>query len=252
MVLNFKFLRTRRGVRPRSAHRQVWPWVVLAPGFAEPFPSRLRVPETERSWRSWSCSAWPLAPSPQALPSSPGFQSAFCTSRVELRLRSPFCLPWRGSLFPALCAGLHALVCSKGSPGLRVDGVLSCRTRSWAAGRGGGPGSVHGVGSRRPALAPTQFTSFFGALDSVLRYRAAVLQAFRDMNRFTVNETVLSTRDALVLLHQWSLVERDVRLQEDLRAAAERCQVGELLSECRTRPPSCARCPAEQPASYRP
>nr|XP_058921641.1 nucleolar pre-ribosomal-associated protein 1 isoform X2 [Kogia breviceps] len=82
----------------------------------------------------------------------------------------------------------------------------------------------------RPALAPTQLTSFFGALDSVLRYRATVLQAFRDMNRFTVNETVLSTRDALVLLHQWSLVERDVRLQEDLRAAAERCQVRELLT----------------------
>ncbi|XP_028348869.1 nucleolar pre-ribosomal-associated protein 1 [Physeter macrocephalus] len=81
----------------------------------------------------------------------------------------------------------------------------------------------------RPALASTQLTSFFGALDSVLRYRATVLQAFRDMNRFTVNETVLSTRDALVLLHQWSLVERDVRLQEDLRAAAERCQVRELL-----------------------
>lgn len=81
-------------------------------------------------------------------------------------------------------------------------------------------------------MASTQLTGFFGALDSVLRYRATVLQAFKDMNRLTVNATVLSTRDVLVLLHKWNLVERDVRLQEDLRAAAEKCQVRELLSEC--------------------
>ncbi|XP_020764535.2 LOW QUALITY PROTEIN: nucleolar pre-ribosomal-associated protein 1 [Odocoileus virginianus] len=81
----------------------------------------------------------------------------------------------------------------------------------------------------RPTLASTQLTGFFGALDSVLRYRATVLQAFKDMNRLTVNATVLSTRDVLVLLHKWNLVERDVRLQEDLRAAAEKCQVRELL-----------------------
>lgn len=81
-------------------------------------------------------------------------------------------------------------------------------------------------------MASTQLTGFFGALDSVLRYRTTVLRAFKDMNRLTVNATVLSTRDVLVLLHKWNLVERDVRLQEDLRAAAEKCQVRELLSEC--------------------
>ncbi|KAI4590180.1 hypothetical protein MJG53_001229 [Ovis ammon polii x Ovis aries] len=81
----------------------------------------------------------------------------------------------------------------------------------------------------RPTLASAQLTGFFGALNSVLRYRATVLQAFKDMNRLTVNATVLSTRDVLVLLHKWSLLERDVRLQEDLRAAAEKCQVRELL-----------------------
>ncbi|KAM5278399.1 nucleolar pre-ribosomal-associated protein 1 [Hipposideros larvatus] len=81
----------------------------------------------------------------------------------------------------------------------------------------------------RPSLASTQLTSFFGALDSVLRYRATVLQAFKDMDRFTVNVTVLSTRDVLILLHKWSLIERDVQLQEDLRAAVEKHQVKELL-----------------------
>ncbi|XP_066226445.1 nucleolar pre-ribosomal-associated protein 1 isoform X1 [Saccopteryx leptura] len=81
----------------------------------------------------------------------------------------------------------------------------------------------------RPTLASTLLTSFFGTLDSVLRYRATVLQAFKDMDRFTVNEMVLSTKDILVLLHKWSLIERDAMLQEDLRTAAEKFQVKELL-----------------------
>ncbi|KAK2089539.1 nucleolar pre-ribosomal-associated protein 1 [Saguinus oedipus] len=81
----------------------------------------------------------------------------------------------------------------------------------------------------RPTLAPAQLTNFFGTLDSVLRYRATVIQAFKDMNRFTVNETVLSTKDVLVLLHKWSLIERDLKLQEDLRAAIEKGQARELM-----------------------
>ncbi|KAG8518530.1 Nucleolar pre-ribosomal-associated protein 1 [Galemys pyrenaicus] len=81
----------------------------------------------------------------------------------------------------------------------------------------------------RPTLAPAQLTSFFGTLDAVLRYRAAVLRAFRALGRFTVNETVLSSSDTLVLLHKWSLLEGDVRLQEDLRAAVEKQPVKELL-----------------------
>lgn len=85
----------------------------------------------------------------------------------------------------------------------------------------------------RPTLASIQLMSFFGALDSVLRYRATVIQAFKDMDRFTVNEMVLTTTDVLVLLHKWSLIERDVKLQEDLSAAVEKCQVRGLLSECR-------------------
>uniref|UniRef100_A0A452UVD1 URB1 ribosome biogenesis homolog n=1 Tax=Ursus maritimus TaxID=29073 RepID=A0A452UVD1_URSMA len=99
----------------------------------------------------------------------------------------------------------------------------------------------------RPTLASAQLTSFFGALDSVLKYRATVMQAFKDMNRFTVNETVLSTKDVLILLHKWSLLERDAKLQEDLRAAIEKYQVKELLSECQDPTvwcsPNCAHFP---------
>lgn len=105
----------------------------------------------------------------------------------------------------------------------------------------------------RPTLASAQLTSFFGALESVLRYRATVMQAFKDMNRFTVNEAVLSTKDVLVLLHKWSVVERDAKLQEDLRAAIEKYQVRELLSECPdgaqlSALPQTAQLPTEHPA----
>lgn len=80
----------------------------------------------------------------------------------------------------------------------------------------------------RPTLAPAQLTSFFGTLDSVLRHQATVVGAFKAMDRFIVNEAVLSATDALVLLHKWSLIEGDAGLQEDLRVAIEQCQVREL------------------------
>ncbi|XP_006886816.1 PREDICTED: nucleolar pre-ribosomal-associated protein 1 [Elephantulus edwardii] len=81
----------------------------------------------------------------------------------------------------------------------------------------------------RPTLDPAQVTNFFWVLDSILRYRATVIQAFKEMNRFTVNEKVLSTTDVLVLLHKWSLLERDLKLQEDLKATAEKHQIKELM-----------------------
>lgn len=64
----------------------------------------------------------------------------------------------------------------------------------------------------------------------MLRYRATVVQAFGDLDRLTVNESVLSTRDVLALLHTWGRIERDAALQEALRAIAERFRVRELLS----------------------
>ncbi|KAM7133116.1 nucleolar pre-ribosomal-associated protein 1 isoform 1-T1 [Molossus nigricans] len=87
----------------------------------------------------------------------------------------------------------------------------------------------------RPALASTQLISFFGALDSALRCRATIMQAFGATDRLTVNESVLSTRDVLALLHTWGLVERDAVLQEALRAVAERFQVRELLKMLKDR-----------------
>ncbi|KAM5335146.1 nucleolar pre-ribosomal-associated protein 1 isoform 2-T2 [Glossophaga mutica] len=103
----------------------------------------------------------------------------------------------------------------------------------------------------RPGLAPAQLASFFGALDSVLRYRATVLQTFKDMGRFTVNETALSTRDALILLHKWSLLGRDVALQEALRAAAEKFHVRELLKMLKDRKKPAAPARARGPRGWK-
>lgn len=81
----------------------------------------------------------------------------------------------------------------------------------------------------RPTLTSSQLTNFFGTLESVLRYRSTIIQTFKNMGRFTVNKTSLSTKDVLVLLHKWSLIERDVKLQEDLKAVIEKCQVRDLM-----------------------
>lgn len=119
--------------------------------------------------------------------------------------------------------------------------------QSWARDEEAASAQSVSLAPNRPTLASAQLTGFFEALDSVLKYRATVMQAFKDMNRFTVNETVLSTNDVLILLHKWSLLERDAKLQEDLRAAIERYQVKELQSGCQEPTvwcsPNCARFP---------
>lgn len=79
-----------------------------------------------------------------------------------------------------------------------------------------------------------KLTEFFSTLSSVLEYRAVVVEAFREMRRFTVNDSVLSSRELLLLLllHKWSLVSKELQLQEDLQALAQKYQNKELLSKC--------------------
>ncbi|XP_069492442.1 nucleolar pre-ribosomal-associated protein 1 [Ambystoma mexicanum] len=70
---------------------------------------------------------------------------------------------------------------------------------------------------------------FFGSMSSILRYRATVMEEFKEMARFTLNESVFSSTDILMLLHKWSIIEKDMELQGDLHALAERFKVTELL-----------------------
>nr|XP_038944354.1 nucleolar pre-ribosomal-associated protein 1 isoform X1 [Rattus norvegicus] len=81
----------------------------------------------------------------------------------------------------------------------------------------------------RPTLASTQLMDFFWTLESVLSYRATVIKIFKDMGRFTVNQVTLSTKDVLVLLHKWSLIERDTKLQGELKAIIEQHQAKDLM-----------------------
>lgn len=85
--------------------------------------------------------------------------------------------------------------------------------------------------SNRPTLASTQLMDFFWTLESVLSYRATVIKTFKDMGRFTVNQVTLSTKDVLVLLHKWSLIERDTKLQGELKAIIEQHQAKDLMSK---------------------
>lgn len=73
--------------------------------------------------------------------------------------------------------------------------------------------------------------SFFWTLESVLSYRATILKVFKDMGRLTVNKVALSTKDVLLLLHKWSLIERDTKLQGELKAIIEQHQAKDLMSK---------------------
>ncbi|XP_060090308.1 nucleolar pre-ribosomal-associated protein 1 [Heteronotia binoei] len=74
-----------------------------------------------------------------------------------------------------------------------------------------------------------QLIQFFSLLSSILEYRAIVIEAFKEMGRFTVNEHVLSNKDILLLLHKWSIIGKDVKLQDDLQTIAQQYQTKELL-----------------------
>ncbi|XP_072776642.1 serine/threonine-protein kinase pim-1-like [Taeniopygia guttata] len=68
----------------------------------------------------------------------------------------------------------------------------------------------------REAMGPPLAEGF-----NILQRWAIGLQAFREMRHYTVNESVLSSRE-LLLLHTWSLVSKELQLQEDLRALAQK------------------------------
>ncbi|KAM8976730.1 nucleolar pre-ribosomal-associated protein 1 [Pelodytes ibericus] len=82
----------------------------------------------------------------------------------------------------------------------------------------------------RPNIDSTHLGQFFSSTSSVLRYRSVVLGAFKEMGRFAVNERMLSSKDALLLLHKWSTIEKDLKLQESLTSLAQEHKVKELLS----------------------
>ncbi|XP_062982759.1 nucleolar pre-ribosomal-associated protein 1 [Elgaria multicarinata webbii] len=78
-------------------------------------------------------------------------------------------------------------------------------------------------------LDPAKLIQFFSTLSSALEYRVVVIEAFREMNRFTVNEHVLSNKDVLLLLHIWSRIEKDEELQDNLQTVAQQYKIKELL-----------------------
>ncbi|NXL64330.1 NPA1P protein, partial [Chordeiles acutipennis] len=81
----------------------------------------------------------------------------------------------------------------------------------------------------RTNLDLSKLTQFFSTLNSVLEYRAVVVEAFKEMSRFTVNDSLLSNKEILLLLHKWSVVEKDLELQEDVQTLAQKYQIKELL-----------------------
>ncbi|NXN08847.1 NPA1P protein, partial [Indicator maculatus] len=81
----------------------------------------------------------------------------------------------------------------------------------------------------RTNLGAATLTQFFSTLSSVLEYRATVVEAFKEKSRFTVNDSLLSNKEILLLLHKWSIIQKDLQLQEDLQALAQKYQIKDLL-----------------------
>ncbi|NXG57504.1 NPA1P protein, partial [Hemiprocne comata] len=81
----------------------------------------------------------------------------------------------------------------------------------------------------RTNLDLAKLTQFFSTLRSVLEYRDTVVEAFKEMSRFTVNDSVLSSKDILLLLQKWSVIKKDLKLQEDVQTLAQKYQIKELL-----------------------
>uniref|UniRef100_A0A6I8NTW3 URB1 ribosome biosis homolog n=1 Tax=Ornithorhynchus anatinus TaxID=9258 RepID=A0A6I8NTW3_ORNAN len=100
----------------------------------------------------------------------------------------------------------------------------------------------------RPGLDGSPLAQYLSTLRSVLRHRDAALTAFRALGRFTVSEQALSASDVLWLLHHWSFVDKDGRLQDDLRAAAEKYRLTELTRGRRAAGPRGAGRAADGPA----
>ncbi|NXX39942.1 NPA1P protein, partial [Tricholaema leucomelas] len=81
----------------------------------------------------------------------------------------------------------------------------------------------------RTNLGLATLTQFFSTLSSVLEYRATVVEAFKEMSRCTVNNSLLSNKDILLLLHKWSIIDKDLQLQDDLQTLAQKYQIKDLL-----------------------
>nr|XP_060626413.1 nucleolar pre-ribosomal-associated protein 1 isoform X1 [Anolis sagrei ordinatus] len=81
----------------------------------------------------------------------------------------------------------------------------------------------------RASLDFPNLIQFFSTLSSVLQYRALVIEAFREMGRFTVNKHVLSNKDVLLLLHKWSIIGKNLELQDNLQLIAQQYQIKDLL-----------------------
>ncbi|CAN2387608.1 URB1 ribosome biogenesis 1 homolog (S. cerevisiae) [Pristimantis euphronides] len=85
----------------------------------------------------------------------------------------------------------------------------------------------------RTNLDAVHIHQYFGTLSSIVKYRRRVLDAFDEMGRFVINEQILSNSTALLLLQKWSVIEKDLDLQEKLGLLAKEYRVKELKASIR-------------------
>ncbi|XP_069744854.1 nucleolar pre-ribosomal-associated protein 1 isoform X2 [Narcine bancroftii] len=72
------------------------------------------------------------------------------------------------------------------------------------------------------------FSKFLHTLSSVLRHRSGAFLEYKEKGWITLNEKVLSCTEILLLLHKWSIVGREFRMQESLQNLANKYSIKEL------------------------
>uniref|UniRef100_A0A4W3JRC6 URB1 ribosome biogenesis homolog n=1 Tax=Callorhinchus milii TaxID=7868 RepID=A0A4W3JRC6_CALMI len=74
------------------------------------------------------------------------------------------------------------------------------------------------------------FSEFLHMFSSIIQHHSRALGAYKETGWITINESVLSHADMLLLLHKWSVVGKEAHTQDLLRTLAQKYGIKKLLS----------------------
>eukprot|EP00062_Callorhinchus_milii_P017802 gi/632970596/ref/XP_007901740.1/ PREDICTED: nucleolar pre-ribosomal-associated protein 1 [Callorhinchus milii] len=77
------------------------------------------------------------------------------------------------------------------------------------------------------------FSEFLHMFSSIIQHHSRALGAYKETGWITINESVLSHADMLLLLHKWSVVGKEAHTQDLLRTLAQKYGIKKLLKVIR-------------------
>uniref|UniRef100_A0A4W3KAK1 URB1 ribosome biogenesis homolog n=1 Tax=Callorhinchus milii TaxID=7868 RepID=A0A4W3KAK1_CALMI len=80
------------------------------------------------------------------------------------------------------------------------------------------------------------FSEFLHMFSSIIQHHSRALGAYKETGWITINESVLSHADMLLLLHKWSVVGKEAHTQDLLRTLAQKYGIKKLLIQTKMCP----------------